>query len=55
MLDGSVTGTFPFIPPQDLLAEAKRQVKPTRDQQLRVDGWRTSWLTRISEVLVGKE
>ena len=55
MFEDTITGTLPFTPPQDLLAESKRAAKPAAVQQLRVDGWRTSWFTRISELLVGKE
>jgi hypothetical protein len=56
MADNSVTGTFQLNLPKDLLAEAKRQAKSKpHDEKLRVEGWRTSWLSRISEVLVGKD
>jgi hypothetical protein len=54
MADNSMTGTFQLNLPKDLLAEAKRQSKP-HDEKLRVEGWRTSWLSRISELLVGKD
>lgn len=44
-----------FYPPKDLLAEAKRQKpKPTHDR-LKVEGWRSSWLTRLSEMFIGKD
>jgi hypothetical protein len=52
MSDHSMTGTFEL--PKDLLAEAKRAVKPKKEQ-LHVEGWRNSWLSRISELLVGKD
>jgi hypothetical protein len=54
MVDKSMTGTFQLNLPKDLLSEARRQSKP-KNEQLRVEGWRTSWLSRISEILVGKD
>jgi hypothetical protein len=53
MFDDTATGTFQLALPKDLLTEAKRQVKP-KSEQLNVEGWRTSWLSRLSEALVGK-
>jgi hypothetical protein len=54
MPDNSLTGTFQINLPKDLLAESKRVPKP-KNEQLRVEGWRNSWMTRISELLVGKD
>ncbi len=54
MADNSLTGAFQLNLPKDLVSEAKRQSKP-KDEQLRVEGWRTSWLSKLSELLVGKE
>ena len=54
MADNSLTGTFQLDLPKDLLVEAKR-VAERKDQPLGVEGWRRSWLSRISELLVGKE
>jgi hypothetical protein len=54
MADNSLTGAYQLNLPKDLLSEAKRQPKQNKDQ-LRVEGWRTSWLSRISEILVGKD
>ncbi len=54
MPDDSMTGTFQLDLPKDLVAEAARQPKP-KSEQFRVEGWRSSWLTRISEILVGKD
>jgi hypothetical protein len=54
MADHSLTGTFQISLPKDLLTEAKRVPKP-KHEQLRVEGWRDSWLSRISELLVGKD
>lgn len=54
MVDKSMTGTFQINLPKDLLSEAKRASKPKQDQ-LHVEGWRNSWLTRISELFVGKD
>jgi hypothetical protein len=55
MPDNSMTGAYQLNLPKDLLSEAKRQTKPKDEQQLHVEGWRTSWLSRISEFLVGKD
>jgi hypothetical protein len=54
MVDNSMTGTYQINLPKDLLSEAKRAPKP-KNEQLRVEGWRNSWLSRISELLVGKD
>jgi hypothetical protein len=54
MTDNSMTGAYQLNLPKDLVLEAKRQPKPIKEQ-LRVEGWRTSWLSRISELLVGKD
>jgi hypothetical protein len=54
MVDNSTTGTFEINLPKDLLSEAKRASK-AGNEQLHVEGWRNSWLSRISELLVGKE
>jgi hypothetical protein len=54
MVDNSMTGTFQIDLPQDLLSESKRVPKP-KHEQLHVEGWRNSWLMRISELLVGKD
>ncbi|MGO9513725.1 MAG: hypothetical protein ACLP2F_08805 [Steroidobacteraceae bacterium] len=54
MADKSMTGTFQLNLPKELLSEAKRQPKP-RGEQLRVEGWRNSWLSRIAELLVGRD
>jgi hypothetical protein len=55
MADNSMTGADQLNLPKDLLAEAKRQQPKLNKDQLRVEGWRTSWLSRISEILVGKD
>src|SRR5258708_9303600 len=54
MADNSMTGTFQIDFPKDLLSESKRAPQP-KNEQLRVEGWRNSWLSRISELLVGKD
>jgi hypothetical protein len=54
MVDNSMTGAFQFELPKDLLSESKRAPKP-KNEQLHVEGWRNSWLSRISELLVGKD
>jgi hypothetical protein len=54
MTDSPMTDAPQFNLPQDLLFEAKRQSKP-KHEQFRVEGWRNSWMSRISELLVGKD
>ena len=54
MVDHSMTGTFQVNLPKDLLSEAKRVSKP-QHEQLHVEGWRNSWLSRLSEIFVGKD
>jgi hypothetical protein len=54
MADKSMTGTFQLNLPKEILSAAMRQPKP-KNEQLRVEGWRNSWLSRLSELLVGKD
>jgi hypothetical protein len=54
MIDKSMTGSYQINLPKDLLSEARKQPKPKKEH-LKVEGWRTSWLTRVSEMLVGKD
>lgn len=54
MADNTLTGTFQIKLPQDLITEAKR-VSKNKPEALRVEGWRNSWLSKISEMLVGKD
>jgi hypothetical protein len=54
MVDKSMTGTFQINLPKDLVSESRRQPKPKKEE-LKVEGWRTSWLSRFSELLVGKD
>lgn len=42
-----------FSVPKDLLAAAKRAARPKGD--LQVEGWRRTWLSRLSELLIGKD
>ncbi|HEX3914946.1 MAG TPA: hypothetical protein VHW71_15700 [Steroidobacteraceae bacterium] len=51
MADNTMTGTFKI--PQDLLSEAKRA--NLKNDRLHVEGWRNSWLSRLAELLVGKD
>jgi len=53
MIDKFKQDSYEINLPKDLLAEAKKQPKPKREH-LKVEGFRTSWLTRVSEMLVGK-
>jgi hypothetical protein len=54
MADYSMTEASQLDLPQELVLEAKRQPKPKNDQ-FRVEGWHRSWLSRISELLVGSD
>lgn len=54
MIDKSTQDAYQINLPKDLLSEARRQPKPKREH-LKVEGFRTSWLTRVSEMLVGKD
>jgi len=54
MTDKSMTGTFQLNLPKELLSEARRQSKP-KGEQLKVEGWRNSWLSRVTELLIGKD
>lgn len=54
MADNSMTGAFQISLPKELISEAKRVPKP-KHEELRVEGWRNSWLARLSEVLVGRD
>lgn len=54
MVDNSMTGTFQINLPKELLSESRRQSKP-KNEELKVEGWRTSWLSKLSEMLVGKD
>jgi hypothetical protein len=52
MSDNTMTGTFRI--PKELLSEAKRTSKPKSDR-LKVEGWGHSWLSRLAEMVVGKD
>lgn len=54
MADKSMTDGFELNVPEDLLSAATRQPK-LKNEQLKVDGWKNSWLSRLSEMLVGKD
>ncbi len=55
MADNSMTGTFQLKLPKELLSEAAKRQSKSKPDQLRVEGWRNSWLSRISEMLVGED
>lgn len=40
--------------PQELIQESRRVPKPSTEQ-LSVEGWRGSWLSRLAETLVGRD
>jgi hypothetical protein len=54
MVDNSMTGSFQLELPKDLLSESKRAPEPKSDQ-FHIEGWRDSWLSRMSELLIGKD
>jgi hypothetical protein len=54
MIDKSMQGSYQINLPKDLLSEARKQPKPKKEH-LKVEGWRASWLTRVSEMLIGKD
>ncbi len=54
MQDQSTTEISQLKVPQDLLAASHRVAKP-KSEQLHVDAFRVSWLTRLSELFVGKD
>lgn len=54
MIDPAMTGTFEIQLPKDLLAHAKH-VQAGRGKELKVEGWRSSWLSRLMEKLVGQD
>jgi hypothetical protein len=55
MIDDSMTGNSELEFPKELLSEAKRSSAKLENEQLHVEGWRNSWLSRIGELLVGKD
>jgi hypothetical protein len=54
MADNSLTGKFRLNLPKELLAAAKPKLPPKKEE-LQVEGWRNTWLSRLSEALIGKE
>ena len=54
MSDHSATGSYQMMLPKDLVLEAARQPKQAKDA-LHVEGFRSSWASRISELFLGKE
>ncbi len=54
MTDDTLTGEFQVDLPRDLLAAATRPPR-RKGEEYRVETWRPSWLTRLSELLVGKD
>jgi hypothetical protein len=55
MVDDTMNEKFQLNLPKDLLSEAVRRQAKSGNERLTVEGWRTSWLSRISEILVGKD
>ncbi len=54
MIDDSLTDTSQFELPQDLLRESLRAREP-RSDRLHVETWHGSWLSKLMELLVGKD
>jgi len=54
MADNTMPSAFQSKLPKELLAAAQRTSK-AKGEQLRVEGWRHSWFTRLSEIIVGRE
>ena len=54
MIDPSMTGTFEIQLPQDLVAHAQR-IRAGSRKELKVEGWRGSWLSRLVEKLIGHD
>jgi len=54
MADNSSMGTYQIDFPQDLLLAAKQVPKQT-NERLHIEGWRNSWLSRLSELVIGKD
>jgi len=54
MIDPAMTGTFQIELPKDLVAHAMRS-KASKGNELQVEGWRGSWLSRLLEKLVGQD
>lgn len=55
MFDPAVTGTFEIKLPNDLLAQAQHARAKRAGSEMRVEGWKGSWLSRLFEKLVGKD
>lgn len=53
MPDDAATRAFRTALPKDLVAAAKH-ASDRKKNQLQVEGWRHSWLSRMSELLLGK-
>jgi hypothetical protein len=47
-------GQFQVTLPKELLSESRRQPKP-KHEELKVEGWRSSWFSKVSELLVGRD
>lgn len=56
MIDPAMTGTFELKMPKELLAHA-RHPNPSRStgKELHVEGFKSSWLSRLVEKLIGHD
>jgi hypothetical protein len=53
VMEESTTNVFLLNLPKELIAEAERQPQPK--VELKVEGWKTSWLSRLSERVLGRD
>jgi hypothetical protein len=51
MVDDAMTGSFRINLPKDLLSEAERRGGKPEGGAFHVEGWRSSWLSRLTEAL----
>ena len=54
MIDPAMTGTFQIELPKELIAHAKHS-RLVKSNELHVEGWRGSWLSRLVERFVGED
>ena len=54
MIDPAMTGTFQIELPKELIAHAKHS-RLVKGNELHVEGWRGSWLSRLVERFVGED
>lgn len=55
MTDPSLTGSFELKFPRELLAQVPKGGAGHRRQDMKVEGWKGSWFSRLLERLVGED